>query len=348
MQNSECWQAVLNRDRTCDGQFVYAVRSTGVYCRPSCPSRRPRQEQVSFFASPAEAEQAGFRACRRCQPDKLAPDDPNRATVQQMCRYLEQPLDHLPTLSDLSGQFHLSPYHLQRTFKRIVGVSPRQYAAARRLEHFKQGLRDGQPVTTALFEAGYQSTSSVYGAALQQLGMTPTVYQRGGETARIAYTLAASPLGWLLVAATAKGVCAVKLGDNEAALEASLRSEFPAATIERDGDVLGQWVAALQDYLSGSHPLLDLPLDVQATAFQQRVWQALRAIPYGETRSYGAVAEAIGQPKAARAVAQACAHNPAALVIPCHRVVRADKQPGGYRWGAERKEKLLKQEAEHS
>ena len=297
MQTSEYWQAVLSRDRSFDGQFVYAVRSTGIYCRPSCPSRRPRQDRVSFFATPAAAEQAGFRACRRCQPDKLVPDDPGRETVEHICRYLEGPLDRLPTLDELSGEFHLSAYHLQRTFKRIVGVSPRQYAAARRLERFKQELKSGDTVTTALFDAGYQSSSSAYGPARRQLGMTPTVYQRGGETECISYTLAASPLGWLLVAATGKGICAIKLGDDEAALEKSLRGEFPAATIERDGDTLGPWVGALQDYLSGVHPQLNLPLDVRATAFQQRVWQALQAIPYGETRSYGEVAEAIGQPE---------------------------------------------------
>jgi AraC family transcriptional regulator of adaptative response/methylated-DNA-[protein]-cysteine methyltransferase len=347
MQDSEYWQAVLSHDRSRDGQFVYAVRSTGIYCRPSCPSRRPRQEQVSFFAAPAEAEQAGFRACRRCQPDKLTPDDPGRAIVEQICRYLEGPLDRLPTLNELSSRFHLSAYHLQRTFTRIVGVSPRQYGAARRLERFKQELKSGETVTAAMLEAGYQSSSSAYGPARRQLGMTPTAYQRGGEAERITYTLAASALGWLLVAATGKGVCAIKLGDDEAALEKSLRSEFAAATIERDGGTLGPWLAVLQDYLNGSHPQINLPLDVRATAFQQRVWQALQAIPYGETRSYREVAEAIGQPRAARAVAQACAHNPTALAVPCHRVVRADGRPGGYRWGMARKEKLLQQEAKH-
>jgi AraC family transcriptional regulator of adaptative response/methylated-DNA-[protein]-cysteine methyltransferase len=347
MRDDEYWQAVLRRDRLCDGQFVYAVRSTGVYCRPSCPARRPRQEQVVFFASPAAAAEAGFRACRRCQPDQPAPDEPNLATVQQICRYLEQPHEHAPTLAELSQQFHLSPYHLQRTFKRIVGVSPRQYAAARRLERFKNGLKDGQAVTDALFDAGYQSASSAYGPARRQLGMPPAVYQSGGQDIAISFTLAPSALGWLLLAATDKGVCAIKFGDDEAALERSLRNEFPSAAIERSSR-LEQWLSALQDYLQGVQPHINLPLDVRATAFQQRVWEALRAIPFGETRSYQDVARAIGQPNAARAVAQACAHNPVPLVIPCHRVVRQDGTLGGYRWGVERKKKLLVHELQHA
>ena len=344
MEEIEYWEAVCSRDREYDGAFVYAVRSTGIYCRPSCPSRRPRREHVQFFGSPAGAEQAGYRACRRCQPEKRTPEEPNLALVQRMCRYLSEPRDQLPTLDELAQEFHLSPYHLQRTFKRIVGVTPRQYAEAQRLERFKTGLKQGESVTDALYEAGYASNSSAYTQAARQFGMTPTTYRDGGGAA-ISYTVAESPLGWLLVAGTAKGLCAVRLGDSPAALEAELASEFPAAGVTRDDTGLGAPVTALMGYLHGAQPHLDLPLDVRATAFQQQVWRALQAIPAGSTRSYGEVAAAIGRPTAARAVARACATNPVALVIPCHRVIREDGALGGYRWGLERKERLLAQEA---
>ena len=344
MEEIEYWEAVRSRNRAFDGVFVYAVRSTGIYCRPSCPSRRPQREHVQFFGSPAGAEQAGYRACRRCQPDKRTPDEPNLALVQRICRYLSEPRDQLPTLDELAQEFHLSPYHLQRTFKRIVGVTPRQYAEAQRLERFKAGLKQGESVTDALYEAGYASNSSAYTQAARQFGMTPAAYRAGGGAA-ISYTVAESPLGWLLVAGTTKGLCAVRLGDSPAALEAELASEFPAAGVTRDDAGLGAPVMALMDYLHGAQPHLDLPLDVRATAFQQQVWRALQAIPAGSTRSYGEVAAAIGRPTAARAVARACATNPVALVIPCHRVIREDGALGGYRWGLERKERLLAQEA---
>jgi AraC family transcriptional regulator of adaptative response/methylated-DNA-[protein]-cysteine methyltransferase len=344
MEETEYWEAVCRRDEKYEGVFVYAVRSTGIYCRPSCPSRRPQREHVQFFGSPAGAEQAGYRACRRCQPDKPLPDEPNLALVQRMCRYLSEPHDQIPTLEQLAREFNLSPYHLQRTFKRIVGVTPRQYAEAQRLERFKTQLKQGESVTDALYEAGYASNSSAYTQAARQFGMTPATYRDGGATG-IAYTVAESPLGWLLVAGTAKGLCAVRLGDSPAALEAELASEFPAAALARDDTGLGEPVAALMGYLRGAQPHLDLPLDVRATAFQQQVWRALQAIPAGSTRSYGEVAAAIGRPTSARAVARACATNPVALVIPCHRVIREDGALGGYRWGLERKRRLLAQEA---
>ena len=211
MEETDYWEAVRNRNRAFDGVFVYAVRSTGIYCRPSCPSRRPRREQVQYFGTPDEAERAGYRACRRCQPDKQTPDEPNLTLVQHMCRYLSEPRDQLPTLAELAQEFHLSPYHLQRTFKRIVGVTPRQYAEAQRLERFKAGLKQGESVTDALYEAGYPSNSSAYTQAARQFGMTPAAYRAGGG-ADISYTVAESPLGWLLVAGTTKGLCAVRLG----------------------------------------------------------------------------------------------------------------------------------------
>ncbi len=345
MQEKEYWQATLDRDARYDGRFVFAVRSTGIYCRPSCPARRPRREHVQFFAAPAQAEQAGFRACRRCRPDRAAPDQPQLGLVREICRYLSGPVEHMPTLEELSARFHLSPYHLQRTFKRLVGVTPRQYAAAQRLARLKQELKNGGRVTDSLYEAGYGSSSSFYGGPNEDLGMTPSSYRNGGAAARILYAIVPCPLGWLLVAATERGLCAVRLGDSERELEQTLREEFPAARLVRSEAELGQWVQRLLDYLEGAQPHLDLPLDVQATAFERRVWEMLRTIPYGEKRSYTEVARAIGQPRAARAVAQACAHNPVALVIPCHRVVRGDGSPGGYRWGVERKRQLLAAEA---
>lgn len=345
MHEEERWQAVLRRDGGCDGRFVYAVRSTGIYCRPSCPARRPRREMVEFYASPEEAERAGYRPCRRCRPDGATPAEPNLDLVGAICRYLDEAREPAPTLADLGRRFGLSPSHLQRTFKRIVGVSPRQYAAARRLERFRGRLQQGAPVTQALYEAGYESASSAYDQDSRRLGMAPGRYRRGGAGMQIAYTAAPCPLGRLLVAATEAGICAVKLGDSEAALEEALRAEYPAAAIRRDDARLGPWVQAILAHLRGAQPHLDLPLDVRATAFQERVWQALRAIPYGSTRSYHDIAAAIGQPAAARAVARACAANPVALLIPCHRVIREDGGLGGYRWGFERKRALLDAEA---
>ena len=344
MQEQVFWQAVSDRNKEYDGVFVYAVRSTGIYCRPSCPSRRPRREQVQFFDRPAAAEQAGFRACRRCHPQKATVEDPNLRLVEQMCRYLIEREDRAPTLDELSQQFHMSPYHLQRTFKRIIGVTPRQYAAAQRADRLKAHLKERKTVTEAIYEAGYQSSSSAYGQSSGQLGMTPAAYQRGGQGTAVTYTITSCPLGYLLVAATPKGICAVRLGDSEAELTTTLAGEFSSATIQRSDETLLPWVSTLQDYLHGGHPQMDLPLDIRATAFQHRVWTALQQIPYGITRSYSQVAEAIGQPTAARAVARACAANPVAIVIPCHRVIRGTGHLGGYRWGLERKQALLTSE----
>jgi len=343
MQDQEYWQAVLDRDSEYDGRFVYAVGSTGIYCRPSCPSRRPRRDYVRFFELPSQAEQAGFRPCRRCQPDKEVPDVPHLELVQHICLYLDEVLDHIPTLEELAKVFNLSPYHLQRTFKRIVGVTPRQYAASRRVQRFKSQLKNGQKATDALYEAGYTSSSSVYEHT--ELGMTPILYQQGGLGIQITYTVSPCPLGWLLVAATERGICAVRLGDSEHELEQILYAEFPTAHIRQDKIHLREWVNAILNYLNGEQPHLNLPLDIQATAFQKRVWEALRTIPYGSTRTYQDIADSIGQPAAVRAVANACAANPVALVIPCHRVVRKDGSLGGYRWGVSRKRSLLDQEA---
>lgn len=348
MQEDQYWQAVLTRDEELDGVFVYAVRSTGVYCRPSCPSRRPGREQVAFFARPEAAEEAGFRACKRCRPRELSSREEQVALVQQLCAYIEEHLERQLTLAELGEQAHLSPYHLQRVFKGVMGITPRQYAGACRMGQFKARLKEGETVTTALFDAGYSSSSRLYERVPDQLGMTPVTYRKGGAGMHIRYTIVKSPLGRLLVAATEKGICSVCLGDEDESLETALRSEYNAATIQRDDAELSEEVGALLRHLRGQQPDLDLPLDVQATAFQWRVWQELRAIPYGSTRSYSEIAQAIGQPQARRAVARACATNPAALVIPCHRVVRGDGAPGGYRWGIERKRRLLAQEQEQT
>jgi AraC family transcriptional regulator, regulatory protein of adaptative response / methylated-DNA-[protein]-cysteine methyltransferase len=347
MHEENYWQAVLARDSRSNGTFVYAVRSTGIYCNPSCPSRRPQRDQVIFFPMPEAAEQAGFRPCRRCRPDETAKPESQVELVRSACRYIEQHLNSTPSLASLSAQVHLSPYHLQRVFKRIMGITPRQYAEACRLGRLKAQLKDGEPVTRALYDVGYGSSSSLYERAPFQLGMTPTTYRRGGPGMQINYTIVDCTLGRLLVAATAKGICAVSLGDNDTVLETALFSEYPAAEITRDGDEVGlsQWVNALMSYLKGQQPHIDLPLDVRATAFQWRVWQELQAIPYGSTRSYSQIAQALGRPSATRAVARACATNPVSLVIPCHRVVREDGTLGGYRWGLERKQQLLAQEA---
>lgn len=338
------WRAVLARDARLSGAFVYGVRSTGVYCRPGCPSRRPGRDQVVFFATPQAAEQAHFRPCQRCRPDESAEFDAQAELVKRICSYIEANPDEPLTLATLSGHVNMSPYHLQRTFKRIVGITPHQYVRARRLSTLKAQLRDGQRVTTALYEAGYGSSSRLYEEAAVGLGMTPATYWRGGQGMRIGYTTVDCPLGRLLVAATARGVSAVSLGDSDAGLEAALRAEYPAAEVHRDDDGLREWVDALLRHLNGDQPHLRLPLDVQATGFQARVWQEIRAIPYGSVRSYGQIARALGQPRAARAVGRACAANPAAVVIPCHRAVGEDGSLVGYRWGLERKRLLLEQE----
>lgn len=348
MQESAMWQAVLDRDRQYDGRFVFAVRTTGIYCRPSCPARRPKRKNVRFFDQPVQAKAAGFRPCQRCHPGQTTPPEPNLELAQAICRVLDDQADRPPTLEELGQQFGMSPFHLQRTFKRIVGVTPKQYAAARRAERLKQQLKEKPTVTEAIYDAGYPSSSSAYSEATGHLGMTPSTYRRGGQATAITFAIAPCPLGFLLVAATPNGVCAVRLGDSEQELAATLAGEFPDAQMQRDEGDLSRWVASIQDYLHGGQPHFDLPLDVRATAFQRRVWQALQAIPYGSTCTYSEVAQAIGQPAAVRAAAHACATNPVALVVPCHRVVRTDGGLGGYRWGIERKEALLALEAQQA
>ena len=338
------WRAVETRDAKFNGLFVYGVRSTGIYCKPSCPSRRPRRERVTFFSTPDDAEAAGFRACRRCKPQDLSRHTTQTEMVIRACRLIEESNDEAISLARLSALIGVSPHHLQRTFKSITGVSPHQYASAHRLEQFKTQIRRGEGVTTAMYDAGYGSSSRLYEKAPQQLGMTPRTYARGGRGMNINFTITDSPLGKLLVATTERGICAVTLGDSEAELETSLAKEYPKAEIRRSGNEASAVIDQLLGYLAGNERRLDLPLDLQATAFQLSVWEELRRIPYGTTRSYREVAEGLGQPQAVRAVARACAMNPVALVTPCHRVIKGDGSLSGYRWGVERKAKLLAKE----
>ncbi|HWN09421.1 MAG TPA: bifunctional DNA-binding transcriptional regulator/O6-methylguanine-DNA methyltransferase Ada [Pyrinomonadaceae bacterium] len=343
-ENEAKWQAVLSKDTHSDGEFVFAVSSTKIYCRPSCPSRRPKRERVSFFSLPEAAEQAGFRACLRCHPRSLSVKDPQVDLVKRVCTLLDDADGETTTLAALSAETGVSAFHLQRTFKKVMGVTPRQYAESSRVNRFKGGAQAGKSITTAMYDAGFGSSSRLYEQAAAQLGMTPATYGRGGRGARINYAIVDCSLGSLLVAATDKGVCSVKLGDSESELEADLKREFPAAQFQLDEKSLHQAIRAVVNHLDGKAPHIDLPLDIQATAFQRQVWEQLRAIPQGQTFSYSEVARAIGHEKAVRAVARACATNPVALVIPCHRVIREDKSLGGYRWGLERKKKLLQQE----
>ncbi len=345
MQEDRCWQAVLNRDASADGTFVFAVRSTGIYCKPSCPARRPRREHVVFFALPVVAEQAGFRSCLRCKPHEASSNGASTAHVElvmQLCAYIDEHVDEPLTLATLAAQVHMSPYHLQRVFKNVMRVTPRQYAETQRQGKLKAQLKEGESVTTALYDVGYSSSSRLYENS--SLGMTPTTYSQGGRGMHIRYGIVDCPLGRLLVAATERGVCAVSLGSVDSELKTALMKEYPNAEVRQDETELTEIVAALLRHLQGELPHLDLPLDVQATAFQRRVWEELRSIPYGTTRSYSEIAQALGDAHKARAVARACATNPVSLVIPCHRVVREDGSLGGYRWGIERKRRLLAQE----
>jgi AraC family transcriptional regulator of adaptative response/methylated-DNA-[protein]-cysteine methyltransferase len=331
------WRAVTARDARFDGRFVFAVSSTGIYCRPSCPARRPLRRNVLFFADPHAAEAGGYRPCRRCRPGTAGPAAA-RSVERARALLDRRPGEDVP-LKELAREAGVSPFHLQRTFKKLTGLSPKAYVLAKRAERLKARLRKGYRVMDATFEAGWGSASRAYESA--GLGMTPAAYGRGGEGMRIRFTVVSSPLGRLLVGATSRGVCAVMLGDSDGALERELREEYPRAEILRGDARLSEWMASIVGSLAGESETLLVPLDLPGTAFQWKVWGALRQIPPGATRSYREVAEAIGRPTAARAVAQACATNHASLVIPCHRVIREDGGLGGYRWGTDRKRKLL-------
>lgn len=343
--DAAAWRAVEDRDARYDGRFVYAVRSTGVYCRPSCPSRRPARGNVRFFGTPDAAEAAGYRECRRCTPRATA----TRATrvIHAAVAYLDAHAPRVVSLGELAAHVGVSAAHLQRAFTRAVGVSPRAYQDARRVRALKARLRAGDTVSRATYEAGFGSSSRVYERADAALGMTPAEVRRGGAGVRIRYAIADSPRGRVLVGFTARGVCAVELGATDADVERGLRADFPRADLERCDDDEHAWVRGVVRQVT--HPRdragASIPLDMAGTAFQARVWKALRDIPAGERRSYGEIARAIGRPTAARAVARACATNRIAVLVPCHRVVREDGATGGYKWGLGRKQRLLDDES---
>jgi AraC family transcriptional regulator, regulatory protein of adaptative response / methylated-DNA-[protein]-cysteine methyltransferase len=339
-QDESRWNAVLNRDSAHDGQFVFAVSSTGVYCRPSCAARRPRRENVQFFPIPEAAERAGYRACLRCRPRALSANAEHKL-VRAICRYIEQHLDEPVTLNRIGKEFQQSPFHLQRKFKSVLGITPREYADSCRLKTLKRNLQAGDSVTRAMYDAGYGSSSRLYERTASQLGMTPDKYRRGAIAASIRYACAESPLGRMLIAATEKGICSIQFGRSDSELLEGLKREFPFAVRKQDEGGLHSWTNAFLKHMQGKNLDSSLPLDIRATAFQRQVWTYLQSIPFGQTRSYSEVAKAIGQPKACRAVARACATNPVAIEIPCHRIVREDGTMGGYRWGLQRKKALL-------
>mgnify|MGYP001559291388 CR=1 FL=1 len=348
MNDELCWVAVAARDKSQDDRFFYGVITTGVYCRPSCGSRRPLRKNVRFYASTADAERDGLRACLRCRPKAPAARDAMAEKVQQVCRYIEGHADEDLTLAALSRRVRTSPFHLQRSFKAIVGVTPKQFAEASRLKTLRGTLRDGRSVTDAIYDAGFGSSSRVYGRVDTRLGMTPKQYRQGGKGVAISYAVSETTLGTLMMAATDRGLCSVQIGERAADLVAGLAKEFPGAAIARmrpqRGDQFARWMRSLAEHLEGVQQRIEIPLDIRGTAFQVMVWNYLQRIPYGEVRSYAEVARAIGRPAAVRAVGSACARNRLALVIPCHRVIRGDGALGGYRWGLERKRALIERE----
>ncbi len=341
--NDERWQAVLGRDPRADGQFVYAVRTTNVYCRTSCGSRRPKRTNVEFFSNSSEAERRGFRPCKKCRPQvRAATGWP--AAVSEACRLMEE-AESAPSLAELSRAVGLSSSYFHRLFKQTVGITPRAYSASRRAARLRAGLQQGRTVSEALYAAGYGSSSRCYEAAEQHLGMTPAQYRRGGAGQTIRLAVAECRLGWVAVAATERGLCAIELGDDPAQLRAELTERFARADVQAADAELAAWLGRVAAHIAAPVAQLQLPLDVRGTVFQRRVWEELRRVPAGATTTYGELAERLGKPGGARAVARACATNPLAVAIPCHRVVRQDGAESGYRWGLERKRQLLDSEA---
>jgi AraC family transcriptional regulator, regulatory protein of adaptative response / methylated-DNA-[protein]-cysteine methyltransferase len=339
----ECWAALEKRDASAAGKFFYGVRTTGVYCRPGCTSRLPLRKNTTFFETPAEAEAAGLRPCKRCRPADGSAASRHLAAIERACALLRQS-DTMPTLAELAGAAGISPFHFHRVFKQITGATPRDYARTHRLDRFAERLDAGEPVTEAIYASGFGSSSRAYEAAPAGLGMTPGARRRGGDGQRIRYATVETPLGWALVAATGRGICMTALADDRASLVAAVRQRFPAAGVIADEAGLKDWADRILQFITAPDHNLDLPLDIRGTAFQARVWRALQKIPLGKTASYTEIATVLGQPKAVRAVAQACAANKLALLVPCHRVIRSDGDLGGYRWGVERKRALLAKE----
>jgi AraC family transcriptional regulator of adaptative response/methylated-DNA-[protein]-cysteine methyltransferase len=338
-----CWAAVVARDAGADGRFFYGVETTGVFCRPGCASRLPRRENVRFFADAAAADAAGFRPCKRCRPTEDSAAARHLAAIARACALLRSS-ETPPSLDRLAAAAGMSRYHFHRVFKQMTGATPRDYARTQRIGRFADALAAGEPVAEAAYAAGFGSSSRAYEAAPQGLGMTPGRRRQGGNGETIRFVTLATPLGWALVAATARGICMTALADDPAGLVAELRRRFPAASLLAEDAELRAWAERIVQFITRPEESLDLPLDIRGTAFQARVWRALRKIPLGRTASYAEIAAAIGAPRAVRAVAQACAANRLALLVPCHRVVRSDGELGGYRWGIDKKRELLARE----
>jgi AraC family transcriptional regulator, regulatory protein of adaptative response / methylated-DNA-[protein]-cysteine methyltransferase len=350
LDQDKCWEAVQNRDASQDSSFFYGVLTTGVYCRPSCPSRQPLRKNVRFYVSSRDAARDGLRPCLRCRPMTPAGAHPAAVRIRESCRYIEARSDETLGLEELAAQARMSPSHFHRTFKAVVGLSPKQYLDAARLQKLKLRLKDSGDVIEAVYGAGYGSSSRIYERADTRLGMTPNQYRKGGRNVAITYVTIETPLGLMMIGATDRGLCFLQFGDTPKGLLTMLEQEYPSAKIEAMvapyHPYLQKWISALNGYLAGTHPHLDLPVDIRATTFQIRVWNYLQSIPYGEVQSYGEVAAGIGSPNATRAAARACAANTIALVIPCHRVIRGTGELGGYRWGLARKRTLIDRERE--
>lgn len=344
--DTERWDALVQRNPQAEGAFFYGVKTTGVFCRPTCSSRLPKRDNVMFFEHPDAAEQAGFRPCKRCQPKRVSPRQEQVVAIAQLCQRIET-ADTPLSLNEMAAEVGLSPYHFHRLFKEIVGVTPKQYIQGKRTQRFREGLQSPQSVTDALYKAGFESSSSFYGKT-GQLGMTPTQYKRGAAGMIIYYAIRPSWLGLVLVAVTERGVCAIALDDSEEVLTQHLHQLFPKATIQEADENFTAWITQVLTLIEQPTRAVDLPLDIQGTAFQQQVWQALQGIPAGQTISYSQLAERIGNPKAVRAVASACGSNRVAIAIPCHRVIGRDGSLTGYRWGKERKQALLAREQNNS
>ncbi|MBD2461153.1 bifunctional DNA-binding transcriptional regulator/O6-methylguanine-DNA methyltransferase Ada [Oscillatoria sp. FACHB-1407] len=341
---SDRWEAIAQRSPNTDGTFFYAVKTTGVYCRPTCSSRRPKRENVLFFESCDAAETAGFRPCKRCSPRSASPQQQQVERIAEVCKQIEVS-ETLPSLDEMAQMVGLSPYHFHRVFKEIVGITPKQYAIAQRTKRVRQQLQENTTVTQAIYDAGFETSSTFYERSTDLLGMTPSDYQQGASGIDIRYTVQPCWLGWVLVAATPKGICAIAFGDTPETLTTQLQADFPKAQFSEGNAEFQTWVEQVIQLIETPQQTVDLPLDIQGTAFQQQVWQALQTIPPGTTVSYAEVAQRIGKPKSVRAVANACGSNHIAVAIPCHRVVGSDGSLRGYRWGSDRKQALLDKES---
>lgn len=347
-ENGQYWKGFLNRDKAFDGRFFVGVKSTGIYCKPSCPAKKPSFPSCKFFETRNDAEIAGFRPCKRCKPDVEKSSEDNVVFFQRATTLLDQHMDSINSVQLWAKKVDVSLPRLRIAVKEVSGLSPREFLVNRKVEAFRRSIQTGENVTSALYSAGFGSSSRLYERACRKLGMTPGKYKNGGFGERILFVILETPFGDLLVAATKNGVCSIKFGNSETDLLELLHREFPQAEISVHSGELSPWINVIQQYFAGYSDSLNIPMDLQASAFRQKVWEELRRIPFGETRSYSQVAEAIGKPTAVRAVASACAANPIALVNPCHRVIHSDGSISGYRWGTEIKQGLLELERKNA